>query len=178
MAGKENVPRLLLAWPTLLSTTHPSSRYKSSYFPDSRRFSHSHTRRFHAHTSCPPPQSTLHHLLPNHLRLPPCVLHLPGTILPSWNLHVNGPGAISTPNSDERLELTVIELRLRTLVTNARRSSFTWSNVWQNWKKRINDYEQAWVSLNSPPPAINPPILRENRCRPARTESSRRGSRV
>ena len=35
------------------------------------------------------------------------------------------------------------------LATNARLSSVTWSSVWQNWRKRINHYEQAWASLSS-----------------------------
>ena len=178
MAGQENVPRLQMAWPTLLPPTHPSSPYKSSLFLDPRRPSQSHTIQFHARTSCLPPQPTLHLLLRNHHRPPQCVLRLPETNLPPWNLHVNGPGLISPLNSDERLELTVIGLRPKTLATNAKRSSFTWSNAWQSWRKRTNDYERAWASLSSPPLTTDPSASRRNQCRPARTESSRRGSRV
>ena len=170
---RENVPRLPITWPTLLPPTHPSSPYKSSLFPNSRRPSKTHTTHFHARTSCLPPQPTLHLPLPNH-RLP----HLHETNLLSWNLRVSEPGLISTPNSDERLGPIVIGLRPKTLATNARRSSLTWRNVWQSWRKRTNDCEQAWASLNSPPLTTSPSASTENRYRHARTESSRRGSRA
>jgi hypothetical protein len=65
------------------------------------------------------------------------------------------------------------------LGTSARLSSLTWNSGWRILKKRTSDYEQAWASLNShPPTTINSSAPRENRYRPARTESSRRGSRV
>ena len=122
--ARGNVPRLPITWPTLLLPTHPSSPYKSSLFPNSRRPSKTHTTQFHARTSCLPPQPTLHLLLPNH-RLP----HLHETNPLSWNLRVSEPGLISTPNSGERLGPTVIVLRPKTLATNARRSSLTWRNA-------------------------------------------------
>jgi len=174
-SARENAPRLLMAWPTLLRPTHPSSPHKSSSFL--RRF---HTIRFHARTSCLPPQPTLHPrlLLPSHLPLPQCAPHLHETNRPPWNLHVSGPGLMSAPNSDERLGLTAIGLRPKTLVTNAKPSSLTWRGAWQSSRKRITDCERAWVSPNLSLLIATPSAPRQNRYRPARTESSRKGSRV
>ena len=70
--------------------------------------------------------------------------------------NIGSPSAIVfsflPPNGNETLELTVIGLRPKTLVTNAKRSSLIWRSVWQNWRERIDDYEQARTSLKSPPP--------------------------
>ena len=75
-------------------------------------------------------------------------------------------------------KLLVVGLQPKTLATSARRSSLIWINAWQNWRKRIEDSEQARTSLDSPPLETNSLASRQNRYRPVRAESSRRGSRV
>ena len=82
------------------------------------------------------------------------------------------------PNGDEMLGLLVVGLRPKTLTTSARRSSLIWINAWQNWRKRIEDSEQARTSPNSPPLETHSLASRQNRHWPVRAESSRRGSRV